>query len=335
MPSDIERLTKLRDKQRKQYEEAQELAEKTLLKAMGTPPKIEDYESAMNAFKKANGLAYQTYQRTQQINNAKSDDAFKEYDKTCEENNAKSRAAGERSAKGEITHEEYLKIKEECDKANEEAYEKAVKIKEANDNASKEAYEQYKAIFEKNGKEMDIAKKHYEKQNPSPPPLTVTAKSENVNAVASAFKEHFKNDEWYKNHEPQIEGNKTTLTFKSDEDALNFAKKLASENQNFILIDKETNKVLAYSKDGKLFRGDKELTDGPLRPSKEEIEKLPTLDTFQKSQTPPPTSTEDSPLLTSPHSSNPGENIPEIPTLKQPIEESSSEELEKQKGLTS
>lgn len=335
MPTEIERLTKLRDKQLKQYEEAQELAEKALLKAMGSPPKIEDHESAMNAFKKANGLAYQTFLKTQQINNAKSDEAFKEYDKTCAENNAKSRAAGEQAAKGEITREEYLKIKEECDKANGEAYEKAVKIKEANDNESKKAYEEYLALFQQNGDKMGKAKEHYQKHNPSSPPLTVTAKSENVNAVVSAFKEHFKDNEWYKTHEPKVEGNKTTLTFKSDEDALNFAKKLASQNQNFIMIDKETNKVLAYSKDGKLFRGDKELTDGPLRPSKEEMEKLPTLDEFQKPQTPAPTSIDDGPLLTSPQSTNPGGKIPEIPTVKQPIEESSSEELEKQKGLTS
>ncbi|AWN73543.1 hypothetical protein A6J39_015815 [Legionella anisa] len=184
---------------------------------------------------------------------------------------------------------------------------------------------------------MKSVQEHYQKHNPSPPPVTVTAKSENVNAVVSAFKEHFKNDEWYKNNEPKIEGNTASLTFKSDEDAFNFAKKLASENKNFIMIDKETNKVLAYSKDGKLFRGDKELTEGPLRPSKEEMEKLPTLDKFQKPQTPPPNPIDDGPPLTGLQSSGSSVKLPEIPVEEQPTVKSTHEDEPKEKeqhGLT-
>lgn len=334
MSTNIENLKALIEKERKKLEEAQRLVEQAILKAMASPPKIEDQEAAVKAFDTANKQAYQVYEKVQAVNNANSDEAFKQYQKTCEENNEKAHAASEQQREGKITYEEYLKIKEECDKANQLAYDEAVEIKKNNDLETEKAYEQYQTFFKENGEKLRTVNEHYQKHNPSPPPVTATVQSEKVSGLVAAYKELYKDDdEWYKKHEPKIEGNRTSLTFKSDEDALNFAKKLA-ENQNFIMIDKETNKVIAYSQGGKLFRGNKELTEGPLRPSKEEIEKLPNLDKHQKEQqTPPSHPPEDAPLLTTPHSSNPGGNIPEIPTGAQP-KTPSEEEPKKGTGLT-
>ncbi|KTD72601.1 hypothetical protein [Legionella tucsonensis] len=316
MSTNIENLKALIEEERKKLEEAQRLVKQAILKAMASPPKIEDQEAAVKAFDTANKQAHDVYLKIDELNKAKSDEASKNYHETCKVNNAKVES-------GAITPEE-------CEKLNDEAYDEYMRIKEANDKASMDAYKEYQELFNENGTKLKTVQEHYQKHNPSPPPVTATVQSEKVSGLVAAYKELYKDDdEWYKKHEPKIEGNRTSLTFKSDEDALNFAKKLA-ENQNFIMIDKETNKVLAYSRDGKLFRGDKELTEGPLRPSKEEMEKLPTLDEYQKKQqTPNPT---DDPPLSTPQSTKP--EPPEIPTVQQ-TEESpqEKEDLEKQKGI--
>ncbi|HHT0593255.1 TPA: hypothetical protein ACTXXA_002026 [Legionella anisa] len=310
MSTDIDKIKKLLEEERKKLEKVKLLVNEEIVKAMGSSPTIEDQNNAVKAVDNANKQAYGVYQKIDELNKAKSNEAEKQYRDTCAENNEKVK-------NGKMTPEER-------NKANEEAFDAYVRTKKENDKATDKAYEEYQAFFNENSTKLKSLQEHYQKHNPSPPPLTVTAKSENVNPLVSAFKEHFKNDEWYKNNEPKIEGNTTSLTFKSDEDAFNFAKKLASENQNFIMIDKETNKVLAYSKDGKLFRGDKELTEGPLRPSKEEMEKLPTLDKFQKPQTPTSTTEDKPPELTSPKSTDltspksSGVEIPDIPVAEKP-----------------
>ncbi|QLZ68151.1 hypothetical protein FOLKNPGA_00929 [Legionella sp. PC1000] len=323
MSTGIDKIKELLEVERKKLEKAQRLVDKAIIEAMPHPPripKIEDQEAAVKAFDAVNKQAHDVYLKIDELNKAKSEEASKNYHKTCEMNNDQVKS-------GAITPEQ-------CKELNEKAYDEYIRIKEENDKASMDAYKEYQAFFEKNGKKLDTVKEHYQKHNPSPPSVTTSVQSPNANAVVSAFREYFKDNEWYKTHEPKTEGNRTSLSFKSDEDALKFAKKLA-ETQNFIMIDKETNKVLAYSKDGKLFRGDKELTEGPLRPSKEEMEKLPTLDKFQKPQTPPPSSTEDEPLLTSPHSSG-SVQLPEIPVKEESTVTSKKEdEPKEQQKLTS
>lgn len=336
MPSDIEKLIKIHELERKKYEEAQRLADEALIRAMGSNPKVKDYEAAHNACETANKVAYQSYLKVHEINNAKSDAAFEQYQKTCEENNAKSRAAGEQAKEGKISHDDYLKIKKECDEANEKAYEEAKNIKAANDSASKDAYNEYLAIHEKNNKKMDTVKENYTKHNPStPPPSSTIIQSPEAKGLVASYKDHFKKDDWYKDHEPKIEKDRIHLPFKSDKDAADFAQELAKGNKNFIMIDKETNKVLAYSKgDGKLYKGNgDEFKDGPLRPGKEDMQQLPTLDAFQKAQTPSNTPPKDDFALTAPKSSKSlGESIPEIP--KEPEKEQPKVETPKEDHLS-
>ncbi|WP_199742189.1 hypothetical protein [Legionella qingyii] len=114
---------------------------------------------------------------------------------------------------------------------------------------------------------------------------SVRIQSEQAEALLAAYKEHC-GAKWLKDHPPEKDENgRLTLSFKSEEDMASFFEKQAKSGQSFIMIDAETNKVIAYSNgDGKLYQtskdGPKEYTGGPLAPNKEAMKDLPDFDGF-------------------------------------------------------
>lgn len=325
MPNDLEKLTQ-DEKLRKKYEEAVKAAEEAILKA-GPKINLENYQSIQKHFEAANKIAYEAYQDTYKANNEKSEKAYSEYQEIREKNNKNSEEASAKVSTGELTHEQYLDIKKKNDELNEQAYLDYVNAKKANDKASQEAFELYQNIFKENTKKMGATQEIYDKQNPNTSkPLTSVVQSPEVEKMVSSFKEHFKNDEWYKNNEPKVENGKIHMPFKSDKDAVEFAKKMAESGTNFVMVDKETNKVLAFSQGGKLYQmkdGKPQEFTEPLRPSKEDMEKLPTLEQFQTAppSIPKPTTKENEFSLSPPTSSNPIGSLPET-TIESTKEES-------------
>ncbi|WP_207387296.1 hypothetical protein [Fluoribacter gormanii] len=114
---------------------------------------------------------------------------------------------------------------------------------------------------------------------------SVRIQSEQAEALLAAYKQHC-GAKWFKDHPPERDENgRLSLSFKSDEDMASFFEKQAKSGQSFIMIDAETNKVIAYSNgDGKLYQtsknGPKEYTGGSLTPNKEAMNDLPDFDGF-------------------------------------------------------
>ncbi|WP_454781453.1 hypothetical protein [Legionella sp. WA2022007384] len=114
---------------------------------------------------------------------------------------------------------------------------------------------------------------------------SVRIQSEQAEALLAAYKEHC-GAKWVKDHPPEKDKDgRLTLSFKSEEDMASFFEKQAKAGQSFIMVDAETNKVIAYSNgDGKLYQtskdGPKAYEGGPLIPSKEAMKDLPDLDGF-------------------------------------------------------
>ncbi|STY28525.1 Dot/Icm secretion system substrate [Legionella wadsworthii] len=334
MHPDVEKLI-TDEKERKKYQEAIDLAQDALLRSMGKSPKLKDHEDVQKHFAAASQVAYQSYLKTYDANNAKSDEAFKQYRDTCDENNQKTRDASQQVKDGKISYEDYLKIKEANDKANDEAYNKAVEAKKANDKNSQEAYAMYQAIHEGHSRSIKTSQENYEKSNPTTSkPTDTVVQSPEVDKVVSFYKEFFKKDEWYKNNDPKVENGKIHMPFKSDKDAVEFAKKMAESGSNFIMVDKETNKVLAFSQGGKLYQmkdGKPQEFTEPFRPSKEDMEKLPTLEQFQTAppSIPKPTTKENEFSLSAPTSSNPSGSLPET-TIESPKDELAEQDTVKE-----
>ncbi|WP_454784891.1 hypothetical protein [Legionella sp. WA2024007413] len=115
---------------------------------------------------------------------------------------------------------------------------------------------------------------------------SIRIQSEQVEAFLAAYKEHC-GAKWFKDHPPKKDENGgLSLTFKSEEDMASFFQKQAKEGKSFIMVDAETNKVIAYSNgDGKLYQttkeGPKAYEGGSLLPSKEAMKDLPDLDGFK------------------------------------------------------
>lgn len=93
-----------------------------------------------------------------------------------------------------------------------------------------------------------------------PQTVVVNADDDNTDDMVADYNKQFKEGDKYKEGyaEPKTEGNKTSLTFPSQESALSFFQGQADKGQSFIIADKN-NKVIAYANgDGKLCRPDGE-----------------------------------------------------------------------------
>ena len=86
--------------------------------------------------------------------------------------------------------------------------------------------------------------------------------SEDVsNAILNEYRARYRNTDWYK--EPEIKDGKISITFPSEIEMGNFFKDQAEQNRSFIVVDGNTNQVIAYSNgDGKLYHGNGSEYDG-------------------------------------------------------------------------
>jgi hypothetical protein len=86
----------------------------------------------------------------------------------------------------------------------------------------------------------------------------MSVQSEQIDALLKAYKDRFGEDDWYKKHPPEVEEDGSlTMHFKSFDDLADFSKEQAEAGVPFTMVDKATNKVMAYSNgDGKLYNGD-------------------------------------------------------------------------------
>lgn len=95
----------------------------------------------------------------------------------------------------------------------------------------------------------------------------ILIQSEQAELMLQAFKKKFGTDEWYKkNTSPEMKESTLNLSFKNEEDLTAFFAEQAQGDKehgvvprHFIIVDKETQKVLAYSNgDGALYHGNGE-----------------------------------------------------------------------------
>lgn len=100
------------------------------------------------------------------------------------------------------------------------------------------------------GAELDAEENAKKKQ--------MSVQSEQIDAMLKAYKDRFGDDEWYKKHPPEVEEDGSlTMHFKSFDDLADFSQEQAEAGVPFTMVDKDTNRVLAYSNgDGKLYNGD-------------------------------------------------------------------------------
>ena len=89
-------------------------------------------------------------------------------------------------------------------------------------------------------------------------PEVVVAHSKNIKDLLETFQETFGHDSWYQQNPPQVNEDSTvSMSFKSSEDVVLFANKMAEKGQTFVMRNSD-NQVVAYSNgDGKLYNGDK------------------------------------------------------------------------------
>lgn len=86
----------------------------------------------------------------------------------------------------------------------------------------------------------------------------VLIQSEQLDVLLKAYKDRFGEDDWYKKNPPKVEEDGSiTMHFKSFDDLADFSKEQAEAGVPFVMVDRDTNKVMAYSNgDGKLYNGD-------------------------------------------------------------------------------
>ncbi len=88
--------------------------------------------------------------------------------------------------------------------------------------------------------------------------VEATYESEEADEIIGLYKLKYKNEPWFK--EPtKAEDGKISLNFGSLKEEVNFDLQMAEANIKFMVVDKATNTVIAYSNgDGKLYHGDGE-----------------------------------------------------------------------------
>jgi hypothetical protein len=93
----------------------------------------------------------------------------------------------------------------------------------------------------------------------SAPSPKATVVSEQYKKVLEDFNKKFQDDPWYKANPPQEKDGKLNIAFKNPQDMTNFFREQAAKNQNFILVDGATQKVMGYSKDGQFYHANNKL----------------------------------------------------------------------------
>jgi hypothetical protein len=89
----------------------------------------------------------------------------------------------------------------------------------------------------------------------------VYVESEDLAQIISAYKNKYHQESWYK--EPEIKDGIACFAFPTYEEAGLFFEELAAENKVFIVVTRETRKILAYSNgDGNLFNADGSMYKG-------------------------------------------------------------------------
>ena len=183
---------------------------------------------------------------------------------------------------GDISYEQYIekvnKVKEEYDE---------------NDKKSAQAGEVFDNVRSARRKELDDASMraqqryatlqgHSLKPKKEAPDSTVQMGIKDgkyKNIIEDYFKK-FEKDDWYKGRSCSEKDGKLTLPFKNNQDLTDFCRDQAAKNRNFTIIDGATNKVMAYSQDGKFFHANgKEVKDGDsFTPSDKTLDqfKIPT-----------------------------------------------------------
>ena len=102
----------------------------------------------------------------------------------------------------------------------------------------------------------------------------VGVKSPALDPIIEDYKKAYSKESWYK--EPEVDGNRTTLSFPSQETMAEFFNNQAQQERPFMVVDKASNKVLAYSNgDGKLYNGNgSAYTGGTFQPSDKEVDEF-------------------------------------------------------------
>lgn len=207
---------------------------------------LNDPQAVTDAVNRANELAHANYKQDMAANRAA-------YNKTVAECDAKIVAASEAYRQNGTKYDDYLKIKKEQDALMEQAYNKMEK-------ASQEAYAKYKGQVDANHAALDkyvIARAAADEQAKrglqEAPTLKATVVSEQFKKTVEDYNKKFQDEPWYKANPLQEKDGKLNMSFKSNQDMTSFFREQAAKNQNFILVDGATNKVMAYSKGGKFY----------------------------------------------------------------------------------
>ncbi len=86
-------------------------------------------------------------------------------------------------------------------------------------------------------------------------PVQTSVKGESLDAILGDYKKLYSGESWYQ--EPKMEDGTLTLSFPTQQDAVNFYLDQSEKNREFVVVNIKTNKVVAYSNgDGKLYHGD-------------------------------------------------------------------------------
>ena len=89
----------------------------------------------------------------------------------------------------------------------------------------------------------------------TPKPTTPIVQSPDIASMLEDYKTKYGAEKWYK--PPETKDGKTEMPFPSHAAAAIFAQEQASKNKSFVVLDKETNSVMAYSNgDGKMRKVD-------------------------------------------------------------------------------
>jgi hypothetical protein len=93
-----------------------------------------------------------------------------------------------------------------------------------------------------------------------------------IDPIVEDYKNLYSKETWYK--EPEVSADQTTLNFPSQDTLVSFFNEQAQIKRSFTLIDKNSNKVLAYSNgDGTLYHGNGDAyISGHFQPSDKKVE---------------------------------------------------------------
>lgn len=273
MPYDLESvMPKLKDLQKiekkalEQYEQA--------LKVLNDPVKTGDQKPA-----KAGGEAWsKTMAASAELHKAQSNVLLEQYGSKFEaldkqlaplreaeqQMNAAINKNNQEYKDGKIDYEQTItknnQLREEFDQKRsgyKELLGKRLELERQRESALDEINNNY------NKKSNELMKHPMAPPQPQPSPQVVAVKSDKINPILDDFSKKFKDDSWVKAHPPQEKDGRLALSFKTNQDMIDFNRDQAAKNRNFMVLDGATNKVMAYSQNGKFYHANgKEVKDG-------------------------------------------------------------------------